>query len=344
MIIILFFYITLEVNTKRVIHIPKGSTSFIISHLNKKNYNVNYLDKVLLVLLGNPQSGWIDLKATKMTKADFLYKLTTSKAALVNITLIPGETYYFFLQELAHKLNISTYKLFELYALYGYKKDGNIIADTYSLPIGMDEKELIPYLLNHTNKKYKELSHTIFGVYNKKNWYRYITIASIIQKESASKDEMQKISSVIHNRIKKGMKLQMDGILNYSKYSHTKITPTMIKEDISEYNTYKHYGIPKNPVCAVEFASIKAAIFPIKSEFLYFVKSVNGKKHIFSKSYKNHKKNIREIRKAKKKKKIVKKRKKKKIKKKTQKVTKTKIIKTKIDTKQTNTNLKNLWQ
>ena len=63
----------------------------------------------------------------------------------------------------------------------------------------------------------------------------------------------------------------MDGVLNYSKYSHTKITPKMIKEDTSEYNTYKNRGLPSNPVCAVELTAIKAAIFPIKSNYLYQV-------------------------------------------------------------------------
>ncbi len=239
-----------------------------------------------------------------MTKGDFLYKLTTSKAALKKITLIPGETYYFFLQELAQTLNISTYKLFDIYATYAYKKDGNIIADTYYLPMGMDEQQLISHLFKLTRIRYKELSNTIFGQYNKKNWYRYITLASIIQKESASKEEMPLISSVIHNRIKEGMRLQMDGTLNYSKYSHTQITPQMIKEDESEYNTYKNKGIPDNPVCAVEFEAIKAAIFPIKSDYLYFVKSSDGSKHLFSNTYKQHRTNIHKITKEKVKKKI----------------------------------------
>ncbi len=296
--IILSFYLSLEVKTQRVIYIPQGSTSSIITYLDKKNYDVNYLDKIILNLIGKPQSGWIDLKSKEMTKIEFLYKLTTSKAALKKVTLVPGETYYFFLQELAKKLNISTDKLFDQYSTYAYKKDGNIIADTYHLPIGMDEKQLILHLFKITEDRYKQLSHKIFGIYNKKNWYRYITIASIIQKESASKVEMQLISSVIYNRIYKNMKLQMDGVLNYSKYSHTKITPKMIREDTSEYNTYKNKGLPSNPVCAVELTAIKAAIFPTKSNYLYFVKSSDGTKHNFSSSYKTHKQNIRKLKKA----------------------------------------------
>jgi UPF0755 protein len=293
--VVFSFYLTFEVKTQRIIYIPQGSTGSIIAYLDKKDYDLNFVDKVILNFIGQPQSGWIDLKSKSMTKIEFLYKLTTSKAALKKITLIPGETYYFFLQELAEKLNISTYKLFDLYSVYAYKKDGNIMADTYYLPVGMDEKQLILHLFKITQDRYKQLSYKIFGAYNKKNWYRYITIASIIQKESASKAEMPKISSVIYNRIDQKMKLQMDGVLNYSKYSHTRITPQMIKEDTSEYNTYKNKGLPQNPVCSVELSAIKASIFPAKSNYLYFVKSVDGTKHNFSTSYKRHKLNIKRL-------------------------------------------------
>ena len=280
--------------TKRVIYIPQGSTKYIVSYLDK-SYNMNIIDRVVIKSLGYPQSGWIDLKSSHMSKLDFLYKLTTSKAALKKVTLTPGETYYFFLQTLAQKLQLSNDILFDIYAKKAYKKDGNIIADTYYLPLGMSESQIIHYLLSDTEKKYKKLSQKIFNFYKKDNWYRYVTIASIIQKESASIEEMPMVSSVIHNRLKKGMKLQMDGALNYGKYSHTKVTPKMIKEDTTDYNTYANKGIPSNPVSAIEFDAIKAAIFPAKTDYLYFVKNVSGTGHSFSQTYKEHINNINKL-------------------------------------------------
>ena len=95
------------------------------------------------------------------------------------------------------------------------------------------------------------------------------------------------------------MKLQMDGTLNYSKYSHIKVTPHMIKNDESSYNTYKFKGLPSDPICAIEFESIKAAIFPVKSDYLYFMKSSDGTKHNFSSSYRIHKRNVRQVQKEK---------------------------------------------
>jgi len=282
------------VKTKRVIYIPQGSTKYIVSYLDK-SYDMNILDRIVIKTLGYPQSGWIDLKSYHMSKLDFLYKLTTSKAALKKVRLIPGETYYFFLQQIADKLQLSSDILFDTYAQKAYKKDGNIIADTYYLPLGMSEAQIINYLLSDTEKKYKRLSKKIFNFYKKDNWYRYVAIASIIQKESASIEEMPLVSSVIHNRLKKNMKLQMDGSLNYGKYSHTRVTPKMIKTDTTDYNTYANKGIPSSPVCAIEFDAIKAAIFPAKTDYLYFVKNIDGTGHNFSKSYKEHINNIRKL-------------------------------------------------
>ena len=296
----------------------------------------------MLRFLGKPQSGWIDLKTKRMAKIEFLYKLTTSKAALKKVTLIPGETYYFFLQNLAQTLNISTYKLFETYSRLAYKKDGNIIADTYHLPLGMNEEQLIIHLLSLTDQRYEAYSKKIFGLYNKKNWYNYITIASVIQKESASKAEMPKVSSVIYNRLKKNMRLQMDGTLNYGKYSHDKVTPAMIRNDISSYNTYKSKGLPDDPVSAVEFESIKAAIFPIKSNYLYFMKSSDGTKHHFSSSYKKHKEYISKVKRENRKKKIIPK--KKKIVKKTTKVKEPKAAKKSSPRLNKEEKLKSLWK
>jgi UPF0755 protein len=117
-------------------------------------------------------------------------------------------------------------------------------------------------------------------------------MASVIQKEAANKEEMPIVASVINNRLKKGMKLQMDGTLNYGPYSHHKITAKRIRQDKSRYNTYMYKGLPPLPVCNVELSAIRAAIFPAKTDYLYFMKSKNGT-HDFSRYYSTHLDNIR---------------------------------------------------
>ncbi|RLA74844.1 MAG: endolytic transglycosylase MltG [Epsilonproteobacteria bacterium] len=287
-IISLLFYFSSTIYTNKVINIPAGSVGDTISHLNKQNQPSNILDNIALRLLGSPQKGWIDIKSTKLTRLDFLNRLTSSRSPGVSITLIPGETYYFFLKTLSKKLDLSYDKLQTAYDNQSYKLDGNILADTYTLPLGMTESRVIYFLLSHTEKRYEKLSLKIFKHYNKTNWYRYVSIASVIQKEAASKQEMPIVSSVIHNRLKLGMRLQMDGTLNYGKYSHTKVTAHMIDHDKTSYNTYKNTGIPKHPVCAVGFDAIRAAIKPANTDYLFFVKIKNQKKHKFSKTHKQH--------------------------------------------------------
>lgn len=324
--IVILFYVTSTMTTTKVFFIPKGSTNNTIKYLNKSGFEMNVIDKTIVRFLGYPQSGWIDFKTQYLTKADFLYRLTKSKAALNNITLIPGETSYIFLRQLSKKLNLSLEKLETTYNRHAYKLDGNILAETYSIPIGMKEEHLIFYLFSYTNNKYKKFSNKIFGEYNKKKWYKYISMASVIQKEAASIKEMPIVSSVIHNRIKKKMALQMDGTLNYGKYSHIKITAKRIKEDISSYNSYKNRGIPANPICAVSLSAIKAAIFPDKTSYLYFVKDERTGLHNFTSNYNDHVRKINKNR-------VIK-----------RKIKKEKIeVKKKVKTKEKK-NLKSLWK
>jgi UPF0755 protein len=288
----LMYYLNKPIQTPKVVYVPKGSINKIITYLQAKNYDVWKLDSYILRFTGSPQYGWIDMGSIRNTKADFLYKLTTSKAALQKVTLIPGETTYVFLHELASKLHLNAAKLEDEYKRQSPYREGVLVPETYQLPVGIDEQRLIRLLLKLSQKQTKELAKKIFGTYNEKKWFHYVALASIIQKESANKDEMPIVSSVIYNRLRKGMKLQMDGTLNYGKYSHVKVTASRIRNDKSIYNTYKHKGIPSVPVCTVGFDAIKAAIFPAKTDYLYFVKSKSGK-HKFACNYSTHLRNIR---------------------------------------------------
>ena len=278
--------------TSNVVYIPQGSINKIISQLKHKKYNVSKLDSLILRVLGSPQSGWINVGETTLTKGDFIYKLTHAKAALQNITLIPGETTYIFLNQLANNLQLDRNKLQKAYEENAKFKEGNFVPDTYKIPLGIEEEELIKLLLYKSYVQMEALSHKIFGLYDENKWFRYVAIASVIQKESANIEEMPIVSSVISNRIKKGMKLQMDGTLNYGKYSHLRVTPKRIREDRSVFNTYVHKGIPKIPVCNVSFDALRAAVFPTKTDYLYFMKSKNGT-HDFSRYYSTHLENIR---------------------------------------------------
>ncbi len=289
----LIFHLSKPINTTKVTYIPQGSIGQIISYLEQKKFYLSpSVDKYLLYFIGQPQSGWIDIGETRLSRGDFLYKLSNSKAAMNEIKLIPGETVDVFLYQISQEYKLSYKKLMKYYLKYSPIRDGLIVPETYHIPMGIGERHLVLYLINYAWKKHKETAMKIFGEFNKNSWYRYLIIASIIQKEAANKDEMPLVSSVIYNRLKKGMKLQMDGTLNYGKFSHIKVTAKRIKEDKSKYNTYINRGLPQYPVSSVSNEAIFAAIFPKKTSYLYFVKSKEGK-HVFSKTYKEHIVNIK---------------------------------------------------
>jgi UPF0755 protein len=285
------YYLNKPIVSPKVVFIPKGSINQIITHLQKKKYDVSKLDSIILRFIGSPQNGWIDLGTTKSSKLEFLYKLTTAKAALQKITLIPGETTYIFLKQIAKEFNLDEQKLYQLFLENSFVQEGAFVPNSYKVPRGIDEEQIIKILLHYSLKQMKAYSIKIFGKFDKKRWIHYLSIASVIQKEAANKKEMPIVSSVIYNRIKRGMKLQMDGTLNYGKYSHVKITSKRIKEDKSIYNTYKYAGIPKYPVCNVSFDAINAAIFPAKTNYFYFMKNKKGT-HDFARHYSTHLTNI----------------------------------------------------
>jgi len=293
-ILSLCFYLTQPVKTSLVLFLPSGSQTAIIAYLHKNGIDLNLLDKYLLNFFGYPQQGWIDIGTNRLTKADLLYKITHAKAAIVKVTLIPGETSELFIIQLAKKLGLDKRKLNIAYKKYSPYTDGVIWPDTYYIPIGISEEHLIYYLITKSIERHKFLAKKIFGVYNERKWFRYVTIASIIQKEAANEDEMPIVSAVIYNRMRKNMRLQMDGTLNYGKYSHIKVTKRRINNDKSYFNTYKHKGLPPSPVGSVSIHALKAAIKPANVDYLYFVKGKNGR-HIFTKRYKSHLKALKSV-------------------------------------------------
>lgn len=290
-LIVLCFYLQTPINSSRVVYIPKGGTGEIIAYLQKNNFDLLNIDKQIIRFFGYPQSGWLDIGYTYLSKGDFLYALANAKAALEEITLIPGETLYFFIKNISQQLNLNEKALHLAYTNYAPMSEGVILANTYKVPKGISASHLMYYLVNTSLNEHKKWAIKFLGEYDERQWFRYIIIASIIQKESANEEEMPLVSAVIRNRLEKKMRLQMDGTLNYGQYSHTKVTPEMIRNDTTHYNTYRYDGIPEAPVGSVSFKAIQAAIFPANVDYLYFVRNKNGV-HSFTKNYDEHLKNF----------------------------------------------------
>nr|WP_260320487.1 endolytic transglycosylase MltG [Helicobacter sp. NHP19-003] len=299
----LLFYLSIPIKSYAIVYIPKGSLKTALSHmhaLESPTPPTNTLDLWILRLMSalhlwhTPKRGYIAIPTSPkntITKGDFLHALSLSKAVYKNATLIPGETLYFFLQRLAKVFYLKVEDLQQAYDKKALWADGAIVPDTYRFTLGISAQNLMAYLLKYSQERYQKLSEQLLGSYDPKKWQQTLIIASIIQKEAANVAEMPIIAGVIYNRLKRHMPLQMDGALNYGKYSHTKVTHERIATDNSPYNTYKHGGLPKEPVGSVGLEAIKAALFPAKTPFLYFVKTKEGR-HKFSANYKEHVRSI----------------------------------------------------
>ena len=291
-LIAFIFYISIPIKTTQTVTLPKGSVTKTIKHLQNEGYSLTIIDKYMLVFLGQPKSGTLEIGKGSMNRIDFLLKLTNAKEAIKVITLIPGETLPIFLEITAKKHKLDLEKLKNSYKNLSPYKDAGIIPETYHVSKNTNEASLIKTLVEQSNKKYKELALKNFKTYDKKAWLRILTIASIVQKEAANNEEMPIIASVVYNRLKINMALQMDGTLNYGKYSHIKVTPKRIREDKSGFNTYLNKGLPPYPICSVSIEAIKAVLQPKKTNYLYFMRNKSGV-HDFTNSYKEHLRNIK---------------------------------------------------
>ena len=288
----LIFYFSLPIQTTETVVLPKGSVTKVVSHLKKQGYPLTQLDTYLLAyIIDTPKSGTLNIGGRKMSRIAFLRKLSSSKEAIDVVTLIPGETRPIFLEELARQQKLDPQKLEEAYSKFSNYKEAGILPETYHVPKNITEENLIKILVTQSEKEYKELSKKYLKKYDKKAWNRILTIASVVQKEAANIQEMPIVASVVYNRLKKEMPLQMDGTLNYGKYSHVKVTPKRIKEDKSGFNTYLNKGLPPYAVSSVSIEAIKAALKPKTTNYLYFMKNKSGV-HDFTSSYKEHLRNI----------------------------------------------------
>ncbi|MCE3047431.1 endolytic transglycosylase MltG [Helicobacter sp. faydin-H17] len=272
--------------------LPRGTINQIVSYLPSQNIDANRLDSLLLRFFGSPQSGWIDLGCTLISKGDFYYRLTRSKSAMREVKLIPGETMFFFFKDIARIFEIQEDDLWRACKNSPQCIEGNFVPQTYKIPYGADAKDIVWYLLDYSKKAHQDFAQKQGIIYGSQKWKQILSKAAIIQKEAADAKEMPIISAVIDNRIKKGMPLQMDGSLNYGQYSHDKITPKRIREDQSLFNTYKYRGIPPVPSGSVSFEALEASLNPDRVPYLYFVRTKDGR-HTFSETYQDHKNNFK---------------------------------------------------
>ncbi len=164
--------------------------------------------------------------------------------------------------------------------------EGYLYPETYFFPQDFDEKAVLKTMVKQLNslipENWRNRADTL-GF----SWHQVITLASIIEGEAVIAEERQIISSVYHNRLKKRMHLQACPTIQYLLPDGPR---RLLKKDLeidSPYNTYRNYGLPPGPVSNPGLQSIRAALYPADTDFLYMVAKGDGS-HVFSRSLSGH--------------------------------------------------------
>ena len=175
-----------------------------------------------------------------------------------------------------------------------YALEGYLYPAIYDLSDNETVESLITKMVKLTNEKVVPLYQK-----NNKSWkingqqmqisiHDYMTMASILEKESTKSDENKLIASVFLNRLAQGMKLQTDPSANYAADKLTG-APTQAELSLnSPYNTYAVIGLPPGPISSIGSESYEALNNAENTDYLYFLHATKDGKAYFSKTYPEH--------------------------------------------------------
>jgi len=294
---VFYNYIPVSKDASTIFHINSSTIDDVVSTLEKNGYSVTFIDKLMLKLVKVPEKGWYHVNHDEYGRLLFFGNMSNKQTDhTMDIVVYAGETSEEIITRLANDMKLDIKKLKELYKTFTRFGESDIFAKRYTLARKANEKSTLQHLFSLSNDMLLKFEMENFRKRPDSSTLKVLfTMASIIQRESNSAKEMPLISSVIYNRLNKGMKLQMDGTLNYGKNSRTIVTPERIKNDTSYYNTYKYKGLPPAPLGSITLDALHAAMHPAKSDYLFFMLKPNGS-HVFSSNYENHLKNIKAFR------------------------------------------------
>jgi UPF0755 protein len=163
--------------------------------------------------------------------------------------------------------------------------EGFLFPDTYQLV----EPISISALVNDQLKTFRtQWSHIDLSYARSKHLtpYDVLTIASMVQAEAATAHDRPLIASVIYNRLRLGMPLQIDATTRYATGNYTNPLTSSQLNSNSPYNTRIHKGLTPTPIDNPGLASIEAAAHPAQTNYLYFVvKPCGNGEQVFTSSY-----------------------------------------------------------
>jgi UPF0755 protein len=242
------------------------------------------------------QAGTYEI-APHATARSILDQLNAGRVVLEALTVVEGWTF----SQLRHALDMdptiahslqgmSDADLMKSLGHEGQAAEGRFFPDTYRFAAGTSDRKIL-------EGAYERMQTELANAWNARveglplaDQDQALTLASIVEKETAREDERAKVAAVFVNRLKVGMRLQTDPTVIYGlgeRYDGTIHTRDL--ESDTPYNTYTRAGLPPTPIALPGLASLQATTHPADINALYFVATANGDgSHRFSATLAEH--------------------------------------------------------
>ncbi len=173
--------------------------------------------------------------------------------------------------------------------------EGYLFPETYSMPRDTTAARLVQLMVGRFRQLFTpemQQAGQAVGLTPR----QVVTLASLVEKETAVPAERPIVAGVYLNRLKIGMGMQADPTVIYALQRAGRYDGNLRRDDLSfdsPYNTYRYPGLPPGPIASPGLASLKATVAPAQVDFLYFV-SRNDGSHVFARTLAEHNENVRQ--------------------------------------------------
>jgi len=167
--------------------------------------------------------------------------------------------------------------------------EGYLFPDTYQFTRIDTAHDIVAAMVHRFKQEAQRIS-----LLGNPDTHRIVTMASIVEKETADPKERPMVAAVYYNRLQRNMALAADPSVIYAALLAGRYRGTIYQSDLqydSPYNTYRYPGLPPGPIANPGLASLQAAMHPARVDFLYFVSDNNGH-HRFARSMEEHARNV----------------------------------------------------
>jgi UPF0755 protein len=243
---------------------------------------------------------------------DVFWKLAKGDVYQIPFTVREGETLY----DIAHDLEVGHFLPADDFVKaasdpmmvrdidpHALTLEGYLFPATYQLPRHPVAVELTAAMVKKFKEQWTRLSPPMAGDDKTRLASGYpissiVTLASLVERETPKRDERPLVAGVFENRLRKDMMLQCDPTVIYALEQEGRYNGTLTGADLhvhSPYNTYEHTGLPPGPIGNPGEASLRAALQPAETDYLYFVANTQGG-HFFSATLEEHNRNVTKYR------------------------------------------------